>query len=174
MAEVGRSESGPWSVLAPTLLLLGAIVMLSVPLRLFQGAVPTPLFSLTIVFLYGLYDPRGLPAPVVFAAGLLQDLLYGGPIGPWASVYLLCLVLMHGQRTYFLGRARDVVWAGFCVVLLVSMTVLWLEMSLLSGGWLPLRHAGRQFALTGLLYPVCAYAFFALRARAGVREEWQV
>ncbi|MBB4659534.1 hypothetical protein [Parvularcula dongshanensis] len=174
MGELNQSEASPWALIAPALVLLAAILLLSVPLRLFQGVVPTPILPLAVVFLYGLYDPRSLPAPVVFAGGLLHDLLYGGPIGPWASVYLLGLVLISGQRTYFAGRVRDVVWAGFWVVLLVSMIVLWAEMSLLTGAWLPILPAAGQFAVTGLLYPLCAYAFFALRARAGVREEWQV
>lgn len=172
MGEVARFRAF-LSGLAPALALLIGITLLMVPLRLFQDLVPTPIVPLLIVFLYALYDPEALPAPVVFAGGLLHDLLYGEPFGVWASVYLLVAWMTGGQRTYFLGRARDVVWLGCAAALGVAMLVLWAEMSLLSGGWLPLRPAALQFGLTILLYPVAARLFFWLRARAGVREEWQ-
>ena len=159
---------------APALILLAGVVLLAVPLRLFQGAVPTPILPLLVVFLYALYDPDALPVPVVFAAGLLHDLLAGAAFGPWASVYLLTLVLVSTQRTYFLGRARDVVWIGFAVTAALAMLALWAEMSLLKAAWLPVWPAAYQFLITVLLYPAAAYVFFWLRARQGVREEWQV
>ena len=159
---------------APALLMLGGVILLSVPLRLAQGYLPTPILPLLIVFLYALYDPEALPAPVIFGAGLLHDLLFGAALGPWASVYLLVAVMVSSQRTYFLGRARDVVWIGCFVAFLAAMLVLWAEMSLLKGGWQPILPAAYQFLITVLLYPLAAYVFFWLRARQGVREEWQV
>ena len=173
MGELARLRA-ILSAVAPSVVLFVAVLLLVVPLRLFQGAVPTPLLPLLIVFLYGLYDPEALPSPVIFAAGLLHDLLYGGAVGPFASIYLLVFFLVVGQRTYFLGRARDVVWIGCGVALLAALIVLWLEMSLLGGRWQPFWPAAYQFLITLLLYPLAAYAFFWLRARQGVREEWQV
>lgn len=173
MGEVARFRAF-LAAAAPAIVLLLGVLALMVPLRLFQGYVPTPIFPLLIVFLYALYDPEALPAPIVFAGGLLHDVLYGDPLGVWASIYLVVMWMTIGQRTYFLGRARDVVWLGCAAALLIAMIVLWAEMSLLSAGWLPLTPAANQFALTIALYPVCAYLFFWLRARAGVREEWQV
>ena len=174
MAEVIAPARRALAAAAPALVLLAGVLLLVVPLRLFQGLVPTPILPLLIVFLYALYDPDALPAPVIFAGGLLHDLLYGAAFGPWASVYLLVLVLVSTQRTYFLGRARDVVWIGCAVVLAAAMVVLWAEMSLLKGAWQPILPAAYQFLVTLLLYPVAAYVFFWLRARQGVREEWQV
>lgn len=174
MADYLERFRGALAAAAPSFVLLFGVVVLSVPLRLFQGFVPTPILPLLIVFLYALYDPEGLPAPMIFAAGLLHDLLYGAALGPWASIYLLVAVLVSTQRTYFLGRARDVVWMGFSVVCVAALIVLWAEMSLLKSGWLPIWSAAYQFLITVLLYPVAAYVFFWLRARQGVREEWQV
>ena len=170
---LARARAG-LAAAAPSLILLFGVILLSVPLRLFQGLVPTPILPLLIVFLYALYDPESLPAPVIFAAGLLHDLLFGEALGPWASVYLLTAVLVSTQRTYFLGRARDVVWIGFAVAAMAAMLVLWAEMSVLKGAWLPLLPAAYQFLITVLLYPAAAWVFFWLRARQGVREEWQV
>jgi rod shape-determining protein MreD len=162
------------AAMAPAIALLLGILVLTVPLRLAQGLVPTPILPLLIVYLYALYDPDALPAPVIFAAGLLHDFLDGEGIGLWASVYLLVTWMTVGQRTYFLGRARDVVWLGFAAAATVAVLVLWLEHSLLSGGWVRILPALYQLLVTILIYPVCAYLFFSLRARAGVREEWQV
>ena len=159
---------------APAVAFLGGVILLAVPLRLFQGFVPTPILPMLVVFLYALYDPEGLPTPVIFAGGLLQDLLFGAAIGPWASVYLLVAYLVTTQRTYFLGRARDVVWIGFAVAATCGMVLLWAEMSLLSRAWQPVLPAAYQLLVTVILYPACAWVFFWLRARQGVREEWQV
>ena len=173
MPDLLRLRAG-LAAAAPSVALLLAILLLAVPLRLFQGFVPTPILSLLIVFLYGLYDPDALPPYVTFAAGLVLDLLTGTALGPWASVHLLVFYLVVSQRTYFLGRARDVVWIGCGVALIAAMLVLWLERAILSGGFPPLLPALYQFAITVALYPVAAYVFFWLRARQGVREEWQV
>jgi rod shape-determining protein MreD len=160
--------------MAPGLVLFAAVLFLGLPFRLFGGFLPMPILPLLIVFLYALYDPDQLPAPLVFAAGLLHDALYGSAFGPWASVYLLLQLMVIGQRTYFLGRARDVVWLGCAVALFLVMIVLWLEMSLLAGGWLPILPAAYPFFIPALLYPIPPFLFFYLRARQGIREEWQV
>ena len=173
MLDLPRLRAG-LAAAAPSVALFLAVLLLATPLRLFQGFVPTPILSLLIVFLYGLYDPDALPAPVIFAGGLTLDLMTGQALGPWASVHLLVFYLIVGQRTYFLGRARDVVWIGCAALLTLALFVLWLEHSLLSGGWQPILGAAYQFAITIALYPVAAYVFFWLRARQGVREEWQV
>ena len=173
MAEPSARLRSGLALAAPALALLAGVVLLSLPLRLFQGALPTPVLPLLVVFLYALYDPGALPAPVIFAGGLLHDLLTGAALGPWASVYLLVAVMIGAQRTYFLGRARDVVWVGFAGVSVAAMIVYWAEMSLLKGGFLPLRPAAYQFLVTVLSYPLAARAFFWLRARVGVREAWE-
>lgn len=173
MGEFDRLRAGLRAA-APSVVLVLAVVLLAVPLRLFQGYLPTPLLPLLIVFLHGLYDPDALPAPVIFACGLLADVLEGDALGPWASVYLLVSWLITSQRTYFLGRARDVVWLGFAVALTIGMVVHWLEVSLLTGRFVSILPALAQYGLTLLVYPLAAYAFFGLRARAGVREEWAV
>ena len=173
MLDVHRLRAA-LAVAAPSVALLLAVLLLATPLRLFQGFVPTPILSLLIVYLYGLYDPDGLPPYVIFACGLLLDLMTGQALGPWASVHLLVFYLIVGQRTYFLGRAHDVVWIGCAALLTLALFVLWLEHSILSGGWQPVLGAAYQFAITVALYPAAAYVFFWLRARQGVREEWQV
>ena len=55
------------------------VVILALPVRFFDGAVPTPIIPLVIVFFWSIYGPNYLPALSVFLIGLLQDLLTGGP-----------------------------------------------------------------------------------------------
>ncbi|WOI54116.1 rod shape-determining protein MreD [Parvularcula sp. LCG005] len=151
---------------APAVAMLAGIVLLVVPIRLGQGYIPTPLLPLIIVFLYSVYDPDALPAPVVFVLGLLHDLLYGGGFGVWASIYLSMKYLVHTQREYLNGRVRRVIWLAFAVASVTVGIVLWLEQSLLAGRWVALWPLVYQFFITIAVYPLASRTFFYLRRRA--------
>ena len=143
---------------------MGAII-LSLPLRPFEGFLPTPIIPLVIVFFWSLYGPDLLPAPSVFAIGLLQDLLTGGPLGLWAIVYLATQWVVLSQRSYFLGREQRVVWLGFALAASASGVILWLVMSLMSGALLPIWALVAQLFATVLVYPLFAIAFGHLHRR---------
>jgi len=150
---------------APTLLGLFGVIILALPIRLFEGAVPTPIIPLVVVFFWSIYGPDYLPPLSVFFIGLLQDLLTGGPIGLWAAVYLVAQFIALSQRPYFLGREQKVVWIGFVLAAAGSSLILWLVMSLMSGVLLPVRALLFQMLATVMIYPVFAAAFSELHRR---------
>ncbi|MEM6649616.1 MAG: rod shape-determining protein MreD [Pseudomonadota bacterium] len=123
-----------------------------------------------IVFLYSVYEPNALSAPVVFALGLLHDLLYGGSFGLWASVYLAMQYLVYTQREYLNGRVGRVIWLAFALATLSVITLYWLEQSLLGGRWMPLMPLVTQTVLTILLYPAASFLFFSLKIRAAAQR----
>lgn len=151
--------------LTPTLLGLFGVLILSLPLRLFEGAIPTPIIPLVVVFFWAIYSPEFLPAPSVFVIGLLQDLLTGAPLGLWASVYLVTQYIVSSQRAYFMGREQKVVWLGFALAASAASLILWLVMSLMSGVMLPVRALAGQVAATILIYPLFGAAFRELHQR---------
>lgn len=149
----------------PTLLGLAGVLVLVLPLRLGEGALPTPIIPLVVVFFWSIYSPDFMPSPSVFLIGLLQDLLTGGPLGLWAMVYLVTQFVVTSQRSYFLGREQKVVWLGFVLAAVGASLILWLVMSLMSGGLLPLRALAGQVFVTILIYPVFGLAFRELHQR---------
>lgn len=150
---------------APTLLGLMGVIVLALPIRLFEGFAPTPLIPLVVVFFWSVYGPDYLPPASVFFIGVLQDLLTGGPLGLWAVVYLVTQFVVLSQRSYFLGREQKVVWIGFAVVAAGASMILWLVMSLMSGALLPFFALAAQMAATVLIYPLFGMAFRQLHRR---------
>ncbi|HNR76279.1 MAG TPA: rod shape-determining protein MreD [Parvularculaceae bacterium] len=149
----------------PTLLGVFGAFMLAAPLRLFEGAVATPLIPLVVVYFWSLYSPGHLPAASIFFIGLLQDLLSGGPLGLWPAVYLAVQYVAISQQSYFLGRETHVVWMGFAVAAASVSIILWLFMSLMSATLLPLGGLVFQMLTTIAVYPLFAVAFGNLHRR---------
>ena len=150
---------------APTLLGVFGVIILALPVRLFEGFVPTPIIPLVVIFFWSIYDPDFMPSLSVFFIGLLQDLLTGGPLGLWAAVYLVTQYIVLSQRAYFLGREQKVVWIGFAMAALGASMILWLVMSLMAGLMLPIRGLFYQMFATVMIYPLFGVAFGQLHRR---------
>lgn len=156
---------------APSILLFVSVLLLVTPLRLFQGYLPTPWLPMIVIFLYAVYEPRALPASVVFAAGLFHDLLYGAGIGIWASVYLGLQYLVYSQHEYLDGRLPRVVWMAFGVAASIAVFGLYLLRSLLMKDFLPVWPLVYQLFITVLFYRLATMIFFYLRRRADMLED---
>ena len=89
----------------------------------------------------------------------------GGPLGLWASVYLVTQFAVSSQRAYFLGREQKVVWMGFALAASVASLMLWLVMSLMSGALLHVGALAAQVVATILIYPLFGAAFRELHSR---------
>lgn len=165
MGYRGESLARFMKAAAPTLLGLFGVIILSLPIRLFEGIIPTPIFPLVVVFFWSIYGPNLLPPLSVFFIGLLQDLLSGGPLGMWAGVYLLTQYIVMTQRPYFLGREQRVVLLGFALAAAGSGIILWLVMSLMSGVLLPVRGLIFQLIATVAIYPLFGIGFGHLHRR---------
>ena len=153
---------------APAIALLVSVLLTIAPLQLgiLGVSFPMPILPLIIVFLYAVYDPSGLAPPITFAIGIVHDLLYGGAIGPWASVYIAIQFLVYSQREYLRGRVFHVIWLAFALALLVVAPLFWLERSMLAERFLSVWPLFSQFGMTILVYPAIAWIFFGLRDRA--------
>ena len=150
---------------APTLLGLFGVIMLALPVRFLEGAIPAPIIPLVVVFFWSIYGPDYMPPLSVFFIGLLQDLLTGGPLGLWPAVYLATQFVVLSQRPYFLGREQKVVWIGFALAATGASVILWLVMSLMAGVLLPIRGLLYQMFATVMIYPLFGVAFSQLHRR---------
>ncbi|MEL6362213.1 MAG: rod shape-determining protein MreD [Pseudomonadota bacterium] len=151
--------------MTPTVFGLIGVLLLASPLRLVEGLVPIPLIPLVVVYFWSIYSPSYLPSVSVFAIGLFQDLLSGGPIGLWPCIYLFVQYLVLSQRSYFHGREQRVVWLGFTVAAVFSSFILWAVMSMLAGFPLPAWQLVIQMTSTIAVYPLVANGFAELHRR---------
>ncbi|MEM9810037.1 MAG: hypothetical protein AAF788_02320 [Pseudomonadota bacterium] len=141
------------------LLLLTSALLLCVPLNFFQGLVPTPILPLCLIFIYGLLRPDSLRPTIVFLVGIVQDLLFGAAVGPWASVYLLAHVLIVWQRSYFIGRDATVLTTGFAATSGLALLLYWFEMSILGSRPMPMLPLLWQWTITVLSFPLVLTLF---------------
>lgn len=156
--------------LAPLLLTLVLIVLSQVPMQLPATMPIAPAFAAISVYFWALHQPDVLPAPVVFAVGLFEDILGGLPIGLNAFILLIVYGLVVSQRRYFFGKSFGVLWWGFAMVAILVGALEWAVMSILSGQVLAILPVAVEQLTTAALYPIVAYVF-VLTHRSILRED---
>jgi rod shape-determining protein MreD len=136
------------------LLLLG----LAAPLRLPGQAELQPATAVACVFFWSLFRPASMSPPIVFALGLLSDLLGLTPVG----ISVLVLLIVHGLAFRWRALADQgflVVWLAFIAVAAIATGLSWALTSALTFHLLPFQAALFEFGLTAGLYPALATLF---------------
>tara|TARA_B100000686_G_C16603481_1_gene869919 strand:+ start:462 stop:974 length:513 start_codon:yes stop_codon:yes gene_type:complete len=85
-----------------------------------------PPLALIGIFHWGIYRPDLLPRGIIFAIGILQDVIDGGILGIWALIYLLVHTIMKSQRKFFFGRSFIIEWYSFGVVVFFVYLFIWM------------------------------------------------
>ncbi len=130
------------------------LVTLSVlPLPVPGYALVVPSFGLMSVYYWAIHRPDLMPAPAVFAIGLLEDILTGTPIGLGALTLLVVYGAMRNQRRPFFGKPFPVMWFGFLIVAPAATFGRWLLASALEGQIVPLEAPLIQLLLMLAIYP---------------------
>ncbi|MGH6933752.1 MAG: hypothetical protein ACREEE_15120 [Dongiaceae bacterium] len=154
--DVAARNLAPFS--ATVLLLILGLVPLRLPY------VPPFGTSLVLVSVYywAIHRPAILPAPAVFAIGLLADLFGGGMLGAGAFMLLAAYGVTVSLRRWIVGASFVIVWLGYAVLALVSVMLTWFLTQILAGTAVSLAPG-----LSGALFGIGAYpAVAALFARA--------
>ncbi|MDA0368258.1 MAG: rod shape-determining protein MreD [Proteobacteria bacterium] len=160
LAQVARNG-------APGLLALLFVLLTLAPYNFPGSAQLMPPLALMAVFHWGVYRPDLLPAPLAFVLGLLQDILSGGPLGMWAAMFFLVLVVMTYQRRFFLGKKFVVEWLGFALVTPVVFFAIWLIGSFYVGAFVDPGALVVQAVVTAAFYPVMSWLMSAVRRLVG-------
>jgi rod shape-determining protein MreD len=142
--------------LLPLAVTLCLVLFSAVPVPISGYAVVVPLFPLCAVYFWTINRPQALPPAVVFALGLIQDVLSGTSLGLHAVMLLLAYGMVISQRRFFIGKSFGVIWWGFMLVALIAIVTAWLLASIATGAVIRPGPAGFQFLLTLALYPVMA------------------
>ncbi|MCC6466741.1 MAG: rod shape-determining protein MreD [Alphaproteobacteria bacterium] len=146
----------------PAVLTLVLILLDVVPLRLPEFAVITPSFALMSVYYWTMYRAELMPAPVVLALGVFQDIVGGGPLGVGAFVLLATHGAVLTQRRVLMRRPFAVGWVGFVGVALAAFTLTWVIMAVLHLALFNPLAAGMQYVMTVALYPPVAWLLLAV------------
>jgi rod shape-determining protein MreD len=151
----------------PGLLALIFVLLSLAPYNFPGSAQLVPPLALMAVFHWGIYRPDLLPGPLAFVLGLLQDVLSGGPLGMWAAVFLLVLVVTASQRRFFLGKMFVVEWLGFALVTPVVFIALWVIGSIYIGAIVDPGALLVQALLAVAFYPGLSWLMSTVRRMVG-------
>ena len=145
--------------LTPFLLTIFLVLLSAVPFQVPGLVQVMPLFSLIVIFHWGVYGAELLPAYAVFVIGFFQDALSGVPMGVHTMTYVLTYNVVLAQQRFFAGKPFYVVWLGFGLVSAGTTLLIWGLVSTLKGGVIDPRAVASQYVLGIGFYPLIAYLF---------------
>jgi rod shape-determining protein MreD len=135
------------------------MLLVEMPFGIVNQATLLPAVTVGCVYFWSLFRPAAMPPAVVFAIGLLLDLLAYLPLG--AGV--LMLLIVHGLTVRWRpGLIRQhfwMVWLAFAGLATGATTLCWALTVLLTFRPLPLGPVLFQPLLTAALYPALAVLF---------------
>ena len=148
--DLAARYSFPTNATVLLMLLTGA------PFGIPGQAVLLPAVTLGCVWFWSVFRPVSLPPPVVFALGVLLDLLGYLPLGVGVLILLVTQGLaLRGRR--FLGQQGfAVVWLAFSVVAFGAAALTWTLVALLRLRLIPVGPSILEAVLTASLYPALA------------------
>ena len=132
------------------------LILLSMPMGIPGQAQMQPAWTLASVYFWTLFRPASLPAPAVFALGLLLDLLAQGPIGISVLVLLLAHATALRIRRVLVRQGFALVWLMFFLVAATAATLEWTLVSLLTWRALSVWPALFEFGMAVGAYPILA------------------
>jgi len=163
-ARSRRTDLTPARLLPPATLFLAAVLSV-LPLSIPGYIAVVPLFTLMPVYYWTIYRPDLLRPPIVFAGGVLFDLLTGAPLGVSSLTLLLAQMVMLSQRRFFVDRLFPFLWLGFTLLAALVIAFLWLVGGMLGGLVLDPRPATLQWVLSVACFPVMGYILMRLQRR---------
>lgn len=147
------------TVLVPTLVAFFCVLASILPYGSLGGVPISPLFPLAAIFFFILTRPAFMTPLSVFAIGIFQDLISGGPLGLWALVYLFVYLVTAAQRILFVGRPAGQAWLGFIFTCALTGVIVWFLATLFYQAYIPLIPIAGQMLVTALVYPLLAWVF---------------
>lgn len=136
------------------LLLFILLILNLVDIPLMKEDTGRSAFLLIGIYFWTIYRPSLLPYPLVFCAGLILDFLSGGLVGLYALCFMVLVMIVRSQRRFLLGQSWPVVWAGFCVAVVVVTGFQFVAYSLSNWEFPPLIPQFFNLISSFCLYPL--------------------
>lgn len=112
-----------------------------------------PLFLLMGLYYWTIYKPSLLPFWFIFALGLGLDFLANTPLGLQCFVYMVIMIVLRGQRRFFLGQSFIMIWSGFALAALMCAMMVWGLYGLGKMDFPPILPVAGQVFVSVMLYP---------------------
>ena len=155
-------------VALPGVMLLFFVLMTLAPLRAPYLSDALPLLPALVVFQFSLATPERLPGPLLLVAGILLDLLLGGPGAP-VGISALCFVLIResvvANRRYLVGVPFLFQWVGFALLMGGNVLVVWAFTALWTWTAIDPLPALMQYVVVLVIYPLLGPLLARVRAR---------
>ena len=145
------------SYAVPLLLTTGLLLGDMLPGRLTFAHIIFPLLTLTSVYYWSVFRPQLMPYAALFLLGILQDILWGTPLGMSSCIF----VIIRGWTVQSISSALTHtytfmrVWQRFALLLAGISLWQWTILSLWHNEMQPWWLTCVQWLLTVLVYPVC-------------------
>ncbi len=142
---------------APTLTLVGAILLdlLWIPIPGLNAVIPA--FPVMVVFCWSIWRPQLMPYTAVFLAGVLEDLVRGTPLGTASLSLLAAQGFVWAQQQMLRYRSFDVLWVGFAMAALIAAFATWIAIALANRMVLSPWPGLVQYGLTVAVFPAVAH-----------------
>jgi len=140
----------------PSLLTALVLLLLSTPLGIPGQAQMQPAWAMASVYFWTLFRPASLPAGVVFALGLLLDLLAQGPVGVGVLILLLTHATALRGRRWLTRQGFAIVWLFFILIAGVAAALEWGLVAALTWRVLPPWPALFEWGMAAGAYPILA------------------
>lgn len=121
----------------------------------FTGLVQIP-FILIALYYWSIYRPTFLPGLVVFAAGLMFDIIGGGPLGVNALLFFVMHWLLVDQRGFLLGQSFLMIWLVFGMLNAGVVILRWCLYGALQFNWAPFAESLPAIGLGFVAFPFIA------------------
>ena len=126
------------------------------PFGIWGQAALLPTVALTCVWFWSLFRPAAMAPPMVFAIGLLLDLLGYLPLGVGELTMLSAHGLALRMRRFLARQGFALVWLIFTAAACAVAAMNWALVSLLTFSLMPPRPVFFQAGLAAAMYPLVA------------------
>ena len=113
-------------------------------------------FIIMVIYYWAIYRPTLISPSLVFTVGICFDLLSGWPVGLNAFIFLLLRHVIVSQRLFLTGQPFTVVWIGFMMASLASLSMQWLLFGLTRLQWGSIESVILASFAAILLFPLIA------------------
>lgn len=148
---------------APSLATLLLVLLSVMPLPIPSYGAVAPVLPMIAVYYWAAHRPDLLPFTIVFAAGLLLDILAAGPLGLHSFVFLVCQFLVITQRRLLVGQPFLFLWCGFVVVQLLATLLEWLAFGIYANDMQSIGPSLISALITMALFPMIAWLLLQLQ-----------
>lgn len=139
-------------LLAPKAMAILLILFSFLPFKLTGMSYFIPLFDIMIIYYWSIYHPKLFPEWFVLLMGILQDILYGLPIGVTALSNLIFREIIVSRRRFFIKETFVTIWLNFAMFSFIAAGLKWMIASIVFNELFSGEIMLIQWMLTASLY----------------------